>query len=245
VAAFRDGSWAEAAGPMHVVTGFAVTGEAMYSSGYSPEDAGPRRPLGLLKSTDGGRTWRALALAGEAQFPHIAAGHRSGALYVLNKGRNSRMTEPGIYLTHDEGKTWRRADARGLEGEIYGLAAHPNEPGTVAVATDHGLYLSRDAGGRFARLYGRQPTTAVTFDHDGSRVLYVRTLSNEIVAMTLPDRRQVALRLPHLAGDFVTHIAHHPKDEHMLVFATRRRHVYLSKDVGASWLQIARDGDLP
>jgi hypothetical protein len=245
VAAFRGGAWRDPPGQMHVVTGFAVTERAMYSSGYAHEEGPARRPLGLLKSADGAKTWRPIALAGEAQFPHIGAGHASGAIYVLNTQANSSMPAPGIYATNDEGKRWRRAAARGLQGEIQGLAAHPREPGTVAVATDRGLYLSRDAGDRFERLYRRQPATAVTFDHDGGHVLYLRTLSNEMVAMALAGRRQVVLRLPPLSGDFVTHIAHHPTDDRMLAFATRRRHVYLSDDGGRSWRQIAKDGDLP
>ena len=91
------------------------------------------------------------------------------------------MPAPGLYVTHDEGKSWRRAAVRKLKGEIHGLAAHPQQAGTVAVATGRGLYISRDAGESFSLLDGRELATAVAFDFDGKRLRYARGLSNEVV----------------------------------------------------------------
>ena len=244
LAVYEEGTWSEVYGSIPSFSGFSVTERAIYSSGHSPAGAQPGKPAGLIRSTDGGRTWQPLALAGEADFPVLAAGYRSNALYVLNARPNSAMSAQGLYVTYDQGKTWRRAAGRGLQAEIHGLAAHPREAGTVAVATGRGLYLSRDAGESFVRLDGREPATAVVFDLEGRRLRYARALSNEVVESTLEGRGRRTLRLPQLKRDYVTCLAQSPTDARTLAFATRRRDVYLSNDGGASWRLIAEEGKM-
>jgi hypothetical protein len=241
---YEDGAWSEASGPVQGFSGFSVAERAIYASGHFRPRVPVHDPVGLLRSTDGGRTWQPLApaLAGKADFRLLAAGYRSNAIYVLNANPNPAMAAPGLYATQDEGKNWRRAAARRLEGEIHGLAAHPREAGTVAVATGRGLYLSRDAGESFVRLDGREPASAVTFDLEGKRLRYARALSNQVVESSLEGRGRRTLRLPPLKLDYVTCLAQNPKDERVLAFATRRRDVYLSNDGGVNWRLIAEEG---
>lgn len=245
LAVYRDGGWSEVNGPIHDFAGFSLTERAIYASGHPPPDSSLPNPLGLVKSSDEGRTWQPLALGGEVDFHLIAAGYRSNAIYVLSAAPNSAMAVPGLYLTRDEGKTWRRAAVRGLEGTIRGLAAHPQQPGTVAAATDRGLHLSRDAGESFRRVDGGQAATAVAFDLGGRHVLYARATERELVSAALDSRARRVIRLPRFGLDYVTHIAQNPADPGVLAIATDRRHVYVTNDAGRTWRQIARDGDLP
>jgi hypothetical protein len=244
LAVYEDGGWREVFGPIQGFSGFSVAERAIYSSGHSRPGIEAAGSAGLIRSTDGGRTWLALALAGEADFRLLAAGYRSHAIYVVSARPNSVMPAPGLYVTHDEGASWRRAAARKLEGEIHGLAAHPQQAATLVVATGRGLYLSRDAGDSFLRLDGREAATAVAFDFDGKRVRYARALSNDVVESALDGRQRRVLRLPRLTGDYVTCLAQNPKDERVLAFATRRRDVYLTGDGGLSWRLIAEGGEL-
>ena len=244
LAAYRDGSWSEVDGPIHDFAGFSVSESAIYASGHPPQGSALPDPLGLVKSTNSGETWRSLALGGEVDFHLIAAGYRSKAIYVLNERPNSAMPAAGLYLTLDEGKTWRYGAARGLEGKIFGLAAHPREAEILVVATDRGLYLSRDAGGRFSRL-DRGAVTAVTFDPEGKRLYYARAIRRELISAPLDSRVRSLIRLPRLGLDYVTHVTQHPKDERSMAIATDRRHVYITNDGGSKWRQIAKDGDLP
>lgn len=239
VAAYEDGAWWEAPGPEQGFSAFAVTERGVYSSGHAGSGERAGRPFGLARSTDGGRTWQLLALAGEADFYMLAAGYRSGALYVLNASANSAMDAGAIYATLDEGKTWRRAASRGLAGEIHGLSAHPLMAGTLAAASGRGLYLSRDGGESFARLDGNGTAAAVAFDPDGGGLRYARALLNEILQIGLDGRRQRTLGVPPLPGDYLTCLAQSPVDGRALAFATRRRDVYLSGDGGSSWRPIA------
>ena len=244
LAVYENGAWWEASGPIQGFSGFSVAERAIYASGHSRSGVpSAHEPVGLVRSTDGGRKWQPLAptLAGMADFRLLAAGYRSNAIYVVNARPNPAMPAPGIYVTHDEGKSWRRAAARKLVGEIHGLAAHPREAGTVAFATGRGLYLSRDAGESFVRLDGREMATAVAFDLDGERVRYARTLSNQVVESSLDGKGRRALRLPRLKLDNVTCLAQSPIDGRVLAFATRRRDVYLTNDGGVSWRRIATE----
>lgn len=245
IATFRDGSWSEVDGPIHDFAGFSLTAKAMVASGHPPPDSTLPNPLGLVKSVDGGKTWHSLALGREADFHLIAAGYRSNAIYVVNSAPNRAMPSPGLYLTKDEGKSWRRAAARGLEGEILGLSAHPLLVETIAAATTRGLYLSQDSGDQFRRMDGRQAVTAAAFDMDARSIRYARAVRREMIVASLDGKARTLVQLPPIGLDYVTHIAQHPSNARSLAIATDRRHVYLSSDAGVTWRQIAKDGDLP
>lgn len=244
LAVYEDGAWWEVPSPIQGISGFATAETGMYASGRAPPGTAPRDRFGLLKSTDGGRTWMKLSLAGEADFPLVAAGYRSEIIYVLNTQANSAMPAPGLYLSRDDGKSWRRAAARGLDGELHAIAAHPRDAAAIAVATGRGLYLSRDAGERFRRLDGRELATGVTFDVEGRRLRYGHALSNEVVEIALDGGGRRVFRLPSLRGDYVTCLAQSPSDERVFAFATRRLDVYMTVDGGSSWRQIAEGSDI-
>lgn len=242
LAAYEDGAWWEVPGPAQGFSGFSVAERAIYSSGHTHGKAANEVPMGLMRSMDGGRTWRAVALAGTADFQLLAAGYRSGAIYVLNARPSPPLPVAGFYVTHDEGRSWRAVAARGLAGEIHSLAAHPQDARVVAAGTGSGLYLSRDGGESFVRLDRSEPVTAVAFDHHGARLFYARALSNDVIDRALKEGSSRRLRLPRLAGDYITCLAHSPTDENVLAFGTRKRDVYLTRNAGATWRRLASEG---
>jgi hypothetical protein len=245
LAIHRDNGWSEVNGPIHDFAGFALTERAIYASGHPPAGSPLPNPLGLVKSVDLGVNWTQLALGGEADFHLLAAGYRSSAIYVLSAEPNSAMPTPGLHRSNDEGKTWRRQIALGLAGNPFGIAAHPLDVATLAVATDRGLYLSRDAGESFKRVGGRLAVTSVMFDMDGKAVRFTRAIRRELLAFTLEGRPRGVMLLPSIGLDYVTHIAQSPVDHSEFAIATDRRHVFVTTDAGRTWRQIAKDGDLP
>lgn len=76
-------------------------GTTLVASGHpAPEGPGPN-PLGLVSSDDGGRTWRTVSLAGEADLHLIAAHDRR---IVAHDGRQ-------LISSSDGGSTWRAVPA--------------------------------------------------------------------------------------------------------------------------------------
>lgn len=243
LAVYRDGRWSSAPGPAHDFMGFSVAKNAIYTSGHPAPGSPLRNPLGLIKSTDGGKTWRQLSLYGEADFHDIAVGYQTNVVYVISSGANSRMPEAGIYYTRDEGRTWKRSELGGIISPITGIAAHPSDPRKVAVSTFGGLYLSRDFGKHFRRLTPEITVTAVLFEPGGKHLLFASEDTSALVRVALEGGSNQRLKLPALVSDVVTYIARSPADQKQLAVATRRKNVFLSQDAGKSWKQIAREGE--
>lgn len=243
LAAYHDGRWEPAPGVARAFSGFSATEKAIYSSGHALPEPLASPPAGLLRSTDGGSTWTAIALAGEADFHLLAASRKSGAIYVLNGRPNSSMPAIGPHLTTSEGRVWRHAAARGLEGEVHGLAAHPLDWRIVAAGTARGLYVSRDAGRTFERRDGREPVTALAFTADGAQVRYATALSTALMEAGLDGRPRRLARLPRLRNDYPTSLEQHPAEDATLAFASHRRSAYLTRDGGRTWTRIADNGE--
>jgi photosystem II stability/assembly factor-like uncharacterized protein len=120
--------------------GFTVTGPSTFlASGHpAPADPDARSPhLGLIRSTDAGRTWQTLSAEGEADFHALV--QAGEVLY----GFDSQSGK--LWASTDAGRSWdRRAQLQALD-----LAAHPANPTTVWAATGTGLERSTDGGHTF------------------------------------------------------------------------------------------------
>jgi photosystem II stability/assembly factor-like uncharacterized protein len=244
LAVFENGRWSKAAGPAHDYMGYSATRDALYSSGHPAPGSGLTNPFGLIKSSDGGKTWKKLGLEGESDFHILATSHETSAIYVVNHAANSRMSQPGIYYTRNDGLKWTRAAARGLRAELKALAVHPAIASTVAAGTADGLYVSRDSADRFEPLFTGQQVLAGTFDLDGQH-LWFSTYAGKASLMRIelkPGAKPDALNIPALTEDAVAYIAQNPARRDEIAIATFKRSVFLSKDAGRTWTAIAKGG---
>ncbi|MEO5669891.1 MAG: F510_1955 family glycosylhydrolase [Ramlibacter sp.] len=244
LAVFASGHWSKAAGPAHDYMGYSATRDTLYSSGHPAPGSGLTNPFGLIKSRDGGKTWQKLGLEGESDFHMLAAGYGTNAVYVVNHQPNSRMSQAGIYYTLADGLKWQRAEARGLGAKLNSLAVHPTDAKLVAVGTDDGLYLSRDSANSFEPLLGGTRVLAATFDLDGQHLWFSghagrATLAR--VALTAGAKPETAA-LPQMTEDAVAYIAQNPARHDEIAVATFKRSVFLSKNSGRSWTQVAKEG---
>ncbi|MHB1666450.1 F510_1955 family glycosylhydrolase [Thiomonas sp.] len=245
VAVYSAGRWSTLPGAPNDYMGFTATRTAFYSSGHPAPGTNVVNPIGLVKSTDGGRTWHTLGLRGESDFHVMAAGYATNAVYAMAMGPNSRMPEPGLYGTLDDGFVWKQAAADGLEGEVFALAVHPTDPRIVAAATKSGLYLSTDAGAHFRAVAGNAQFLSVAFDLDGKHLWYGSYDGQPHltrIAFAGGSGARQAVTLPPLREDAVAYVAQNPARHGELAIATFRRDVYLSLDGGRSWKQIAAAG---
>ncbi|MBI1964615.1 MAG: glycosyl hydrolase [Betaproteobacteria bacterium] len=242
LAIYNAGRWSKDPGPRHDYMGFTATQKRFYSSGHPAPGSGLTNPLGLIVSGDGGRTWEKRGFEGESDFHTLGASYETNAIYVHNPGRNSRMDRPGIYYTLNDGFTWTRAQAQGLTSAVHAIAVHPSKPQTVAVAAKEGLFLSTDSGERFERLAAGQALAAF-FELGGEHLVYsMHDGAARLYRHSLKSRSRTEIPLPPLTQDAVSYIAQNPADKSEYAIATFERSVFLSKNTGKNWTQIARNG---
>ncbi|MEU1850756.1 F510_1955 family glycosylhydrolase [Streptomyces sp. NPDC019990] len=201
--------------------GFTVAGaRTFYASGH-PTSGGNK---GLIKSTDAGKSWKTLSLAGESDFHALDFAH--GTVYGYDSTN-------GLVRTTRNGVSWRD----GARLEAIDIAVSPQDTGLVLATTADGVARSADGGRTFARaekpvmaylswaardaLYGMDPSGGVHRSGDGGRTWKK--------AATVPGGRPQALT----AVDA----------EHIL--AATRTGVYESKDGGHAFtkrLAVASNG---
>lgn len=243
LAVYEDGKWRKAAGPQHDFMGFVATEDRFYSSGHPAPGSGLSNPFGLIRSSDGGKTWAQLGLQGETDFHLLAASHGTNAIHVFNPAPNSRMPSPGLYRTTNDGLAWQRSRAEGLTGKPIALASHPQDPARMAVASSTGVHLSKDSGDSFRQIASAE-ALAVFFDLDGKHLWHSSFVSSSALTRTeLASGLSTAIALPPLGKDAVSYVAQNAKKHNEYAIATFKRNVFVSQDSGKTWTQIAKEGE--
>jgi photosystem II stability/assembly factor-like uncharacterized protein len=243
LAVYAGGKWSKAPGPQHDYMGFSATKDGFYSSGHPARGSGLINPFGLIRSTDGGKTLVKLSLEGEMDFHLLATSYGTNAVYVYNPAPNSKMKTPGLYYTLNNGFTWKRAQANGFNGAPTSLAVHPTDPKVVVMAAKSGFYLSTDSGDSFSAITKGAQGLAAFFDLDGDHLWLSSYAGTPALARTnLKTGAKNAAALPPLTRDAVAYIAQNPVSRNEFAIATFERSVFLSKDMGKSWTQIAQNG---
>ena len=138
--------------------GFTVLGPSHFvASGHPGEGQGGPSSVGLIESTDAGKTWTPLSLSGEADFHSLDSA--DGTIYGLNA-----MT--GQLMTSADGRTW---DVRSTEA-IADLAVDPTRPLTLVATTQQGPVISIDGGATFTELPSAPLLVLVDWAPDGTLV---------------------------------------------------------------------------
>lgn len=123
--------------------GFSVAGDDRFIGSGHPDLRTNLPPhLGLIQSTDAGRTWEPVSLLGEADFHVLRAAGRS--VYGFDS-TNSRLL-----VSSDRGRTWSE---RAAPEPLLDLAPLPGKP-AVAVASGAVLYRTADGGRSWSLLGG-------------------------------------------------------------------------------------------
>ncbi len=113
----------------------------LFASGHPHPSDNATNPLGVIVSADGGKTWRTLGLEGQVDLHAMTIRKTDGVvLYGWNV-----MSEPGLYKISTSDAKATLIGAKAL-GQVYALAAHPTQPGTLLAGTGRGLFASEDEG---------------------------------------------------------------------------------------------------
>ncbi|MET9346610.1 F510_1955 family glycosylhydrolase [Streptomyces termitum] len=123
--------------------GFTIAPDGTFlASGHPPPGGDGPADLGLIASTDSGRSWREKSLAGEVDFHSLDTS--GGTVYGYDSARAR------LRVTRDQ-VTWEdRASLRALD-----IAVSPADPGTVLATTERGVVRSTDGGRTFSAGNGR------------------------------------------------------------------------------------------
>jgi hypothetical protein len=178
-----DGELTRIADRVQDFMGFTVVGPEHYLASGHP-GAGQDGPgnLGLIETTDGGRTWTTLSLAGQADFHALDAA--DGTIYGYSGGR---------LLVSEDGENWAdRGDMR-----IADLAADPADPRRVLATTERGLMVSEDAGANFAAVPDAPLLVLVDITADGAQAAGV---APDGTVFTSADAGQTWAEVGNLAG---------------------------------------------
>lgn len=128
------------AGRYQDTMGFTVVGPNHFLGSGHPdlrEDLPPF--LGLIESTDAGRSWRAVSLQGEVDFHVLEAGGRR----IYGYGSDFQSREPRFLVSDDRGRSWRRLEA---PEPLIALALSPQDARVLIASGERGVFSSRDGG---------------------------------------------------------------------------------------------------
>jgi hypothetical protein len=128
--------------------GFTVTGPDRFLGSGHPDGREHLPPfLGLIQSTDAGRTWKPVSLLGKRDF-HVleAAGAR-----VYGYGSDFESREASLLVSSNGGRDWQE---RTPPEPLSSLAIDPDNPDHVVATGEGGSYSSTDGGKGWRPLSG-------------------------------------------------------------------------------------------
>ncbi len=119
-----------------LVVHFTGPDELLGSGHPSPDETSLPEALGLIASSDAGKTWTSVSELGTADFHAI---RRSGDRLIAAEFGQARVLVSG-----DDGRTW---EDRAAPSALIDLEVDPGDPRRWVGTTADGVYVSRDEGG--------------------------------------------------------------------------------------------------
>lgn len=126
-------------GPVIDLMGFTITEKGqLLASGHPGTGTDLPQPVGLIESTDRGRSWTVRSRGGQSDF------------HALAQSPKGILGYDGTLRSTTDGRTWRTLPA---PGELASLASSP-DGSTVLAATSAGLQTSSTSGDSWALVPG-------------------------------------------------------------------------------------------
>jgi photosystem II stability/assembly factor-like uncharacterized protein len=151
-------------------------------------DISPADPQCYYAGTDDGRVWR--SINGGASWTNVSAGlplyyvtrvtadpADPDVVYVCLSGFGQDQHSPHVFRSADRGDTWAPIAGDLPDAPANDLVVDPDDPNTLFLATDVGVYFTRNLGGEWNAMGQGMPLQA-TFDltlHQASRMLVAAT----------------------------------------------------------------------
>jgi len=236
--------------PTNVDTLYVSTG--IFDREAANSDPATRKPggVGVLKSTDGGETWREINEGIENLYVGSLAMHPEDPQILLAAAGNVTYNEGnGVYLTEDGGEHWQKV----LEGTGFFMAVEfaPGSPVTYYATGGHvPFYRSLDDGKTWERMTpgdrGWRPIgfrVALPIDmqvdpRDSGRV-FVNNYGGGNYLSTDGGRTWASASIGYTGAE-IWDVTVHPSNP-AVVYANGRSGPFMSADGGLSWQGINSD----
>jgi photosystem II stability/assembly factor-like uncharacterized protein len=196
---------------------------------------------GLFATLDRGLTW---ALTGN-QDALLGKNIISLAVAPQDPAQLIAGSYDGLLRSSDRGKTWKVVDTFSAEtrsGRIYDVAFSRVDPGTIYVATDHGLFKTTNGGISWQRNPAKEldsPIYKLSIDPADARTMMIHTSSGVLISRDSEGRWDpVNFGKNTVVYDFA--LASGP--QRRIVAASSRGLLY-SEDGGLNWNVV--EGGLP
>ena len=212
-------------------------GIPLYASGH-PATGGN---TGLIKSTDGGKTWQQVATILEPPVDfHAMSVSKSDSDVIIGYDSAGR----GLFKTMDAGKTWETLP---IPDYITALAINPSDTSVVFAGfagTQKGIAKSVDGGTSWIVLDGYKGLTIFTLYFDDDGVLYTHTLEMGLAKSTDMGQTWQKINKPDLT--IMSIVA---DSQNKLIYVAGYspdgfQEVHRSSDDGNNWNLIATNKEL-
>jgi hypothetical protein len=196
--------------------GFAVAGPDRFLGSGHPDLRDDLPPLlGLIESSDAGRSWTPISLLGEADFHALRVDDARVVGYDASRGR--------VMASDDGGREWT---SLGSPGEVVDLALDPDDPTRIVAAGSTGVITTNDEG----RNWTRRLTDADILAWPATDALYGFGLDGAVSLSR--DRGASWERVGDLGGEPAAATA---TGRDTLIVALHDGRIVSSGDGGASW----------
>lgn len=173
--ATHAGLYDMSADPIEVISpsidlmGFTTTGrtDRFYASGHPGDGVQLPNPVGLIESTDGGRSWQPVSRQGQSDF-HSLAYTTAGVVGF-----------DGTIRTTKDGQSWSTPNTGTRPADLSGTA----EGQTVLATTEEGLKRSTDGGTTWSKV----PNTPLLYATDFASAQSVAGISPDGAVYTSDD----------------------------------------------------------
>jgi len=127
--------------------GFTVAGPDRFLGSGHPDPSQDLPPnLGLIRSQDGGQSWKPRSLSGEVDFHVLRSA--GGRVYGAD------ATSGRLMVSSDGGLSWAEREP---PGPMLDLTIDPRDAARVVVSTDRALLISDDQGASFKPMLRGEP----------------------------------------------------------------------------------------